>query len=92
MDDPCTVQALLLPADGSPIRIVNCSIRETVDGDRVDSGMAEFYDPIPDIKPWFGNEYQQRAMAAFYVDTKEDSNADLIARAFVRSENPAVYG
>lgn len=92
MDEPRTVQALLLPADGSPIRIVSCSIRERDDGDMVDNCMAEFYDPIPDLKSWFGNEYQQRAMALFHVDTKENGTVDSTARAFVRSENSAVHG
>ena len=68
MDDPCTAKALLLPADGSDVRIVCFIIKEKDDGDIVDSGMADFFDPIPALKAWFGDEHQQRAMAAFYVD------------------------
>jgi hypothetical protein len=92
MDDQGTVTALLLPADGSPIKVVNCSIKERDDEDMVDSGMAEFFDPIPNLKPWFGDEYQHRAMAAFHVATKESNYADPIARAFVRFDNIAVHG
>ena len=33
MDDPCTAKALLLPADGSHIRIVSFNVRDRDDGD-----------------------------------------------------------
>ena len=33
----------------------------------IDNGMAEFFNPIPNLKAWFGNEYQQRAVA-FHVE------------------------
>ena len=41
--------ALLLPADGSDITNFQYSIKDKGDEDVVDSGMAEFYDPIPDL-------------------------------------------
>ncbi|TAQ84306.1 hypothetical protein B7494_g7367 [Chlorociboria aeruginascens] len=87
-----TVRALLLPADGSKIRIVNYNIKEKDDQDVVDSGMADFYDPIPDLKSWFGNAYQDRAMTAFHVDVKRRKNCDPIGRAFITSEEPTAYG
>jgi hypothetical protein len=51
-------KALLLPADGSEIRFVSCNIIEKRDEDVVDSGLAEFFDPIPDLKPWLIRAYQ----------------------------------
>lgn len=57
MGDPCTAKALLLPADGSAIKIVTYRIEERDDEDMADSGMAEFFDPIPDLKAWYGNGY-----------------------------------
>ena len=39
--------ALLLPADGSEIKLVCYEIKERDDEDMVDNGLAEFYDPIP---------------------------------------------
>lgn len=71
MDGPCTAKAHLLPADGSPIKMVIYNIKERDNEDMVDSGMTEFFHPIPDLKARFGNGYQQPAMAAFYVDIKE---------------------
>ena len=41
--------ALLLPADGFYITNFHYSIKDKEDEDFVDSGMAEFYDPIPDL-------------------------------------------
>lgn len=47
-DEPQVVRILLLPDDGSQIRIVKCHIiQERAGEDLVESGMAEFDDPIP---------------------------------------------
>ena len=58
----------------------------------LDSGMAEFFDPIPDLKAWYGNEYQQRAMAAFHVGAAESHYVDSVARAFIWPEDCAAHG
>jgi hypothetical protein len=90
---PREAQALLLPADGSEVRLVSYNIiKERDDNDMVDNGLADFYDPIPDLKTWLKGAYQQRAMAAFYVDMKRSDHIDPIARAFIQSEDPAAYG
>jgi hypothetical protein len=86
--EPNNAKALLLPADGSEIRLLSYDIKERNDEDVVDSGMAEFYDPIPDLKPWFMDTYQERAMATFYIDTARREYCDPIARAFIQSEDP----
>lgn len=90
--EPQTAKALLLPADGSKIRIVDYDIKERDEGDVVDSGMADFYDPIPNLKPWFRDAYQERAMACFHVDTKTRRYCDPINRAFIKSEDSVAWG
>ena len=92
MEDPRTAKALLLSANGSDVRIVNFNVKEKDDGDIVDSGMAEFFDPIPELKAWFGDEYQRRAMAIFYVDTAKRDYYDPVARSFIKSDEPAAHG
>lgn len=92
MDESLTANALILPADGSDIRIVTYEIEDRDDEDMVDSGMAEFFDPIPKLKAWFGDGHQQRAMAAFYVDTTERDYHDPIARSLIKSDEPAAHG
>lgn len=87
-----TARALLLPADGSKIRTVNYNIKEKDDEDVVDSGMADFYDPIPDLRSWFEEAYQDRAMTAFHVDERSSKNCDPIGRAFIKSEEPTARG
>jgi hypothetical protein len=57
--------------------------------DFVDSCMAEFYNPIPDFKVWFGDEYGQRAIMFFHIDSMERDYCDPIARAFNKSDGPA---
>jgi hypothetical protein len=54
--------------------------------------MADFYDPIPALKLWFMDAYRERAMTAFYVDTKKRDYCDPIGRAFIKSEEPTVCG
>lgn len=62
---------------------MSCNIiEERDDNDMVDSESAEFYDPIPDLRTWLNGGYQQRAMAAFYVDMKRGDDMDPIARSF----------
>ncbi|KAH6662690.1 hypothetical protein B0J14DRAFT_610245 [Halenospora varia] len=90
--EPQTAKALLLPADGTSIRIVDFDIKEKDDEDVVDSGMADFYDPIPDLKSWFSDAYQDRAMTAFHVDMRTRKICDPIGRAFIKSEEPAACG
>lgn len=58
----------------------------------VDNGLAEFYDPIPDLKTLLDGGYQQRAMASFHVDIKENNNTDLIARAYFPLQDLAAFG
>ncbi|CZR69587.1 uncharacterized protein PAC_19487 [Phialocephala subalpina] len=89
---PSKAKALLLPADGSGVRLVSYNIKERDDNDMVDNGLAEFYDPIPDLKTWLDGGYQQRAIASFHVDIKENNNTDPIARAYFPSQDLAAFG
>jgi hypothetical protein len=90
---PKDAKALLLPADGSEVKLIRYDIiRERDDNDMVDSGLAEFYNPIPDLKTWLNGAYQQRAMAVFYVDVKKRDDIDPVARSFLQSEDPAAWG
>ena len=68
------------------------NIKERDDDDLVDSGMAEYFDPIPELKACLGDGYQQRAMAAFYIDAAERDYYDSIARAFIKSDESAARG
>jgi hypothetical protein len=62
-------KALLLPADGSEVKLIRYNIIEERDhNDMVDSGLAEFYNPLPVLKTWLNGTYQQRAMAVFIVE------------------------
>ena len=45
--EPQTAKALLLPANGSKIRIMDYVTREEDEGDVVASRMADFYDRVP---------------------------------------------
>ena len=92
MNESYTAKALLLPADGSHVQIVSFNIKEKDDDDMVDSGMAEYFDPIPELKAWFGDGYQQRAMAVLYIDATERDYYDPIARAFIKSDESATRG
>lgn len=83
--------ALLLPYDGSSIKIVSCDIKERADED-VNDWAAEFYDRIPDLRPWLGNAFQHRRMADFYVDSKERNDHDHVNRAFIKFDNSSSHG
>jgi hypothetical protein len=86
-------KALLLPADGSEIRLVSYNIIvEKSDEDVVDNGMAEFFDPIPDLKPWLVREYKQRAMTIFCVDSRRRQHHDPVAKSFIESKDTAAHG
>ena len=58
----------------------------------VDSGLAEFYDPISDLKSWLQSAYQQRAIAIFHVDKRKRHHHDPITRPFIQSEDAAACG
>lgn len=90
--EPQKAKALLLPADGTDIRFVDFDTKEKDDEDFVESGMADFYDPIPDLKSWFRDAYQDRAMTAFHVDTRRRKSCDPIGRALINSEEPTACG
>ena len=94
MDDtPDKAKALLLPADGSMVRLVTYQIKyRSNDDDFVDSRLAEFFDPVPDLKPWLGDAYRERALATFFVDTQRRSYHDPVTRAFIKSDEVAVHG
>lgn len=79
---PSKAKALLLPTDGSGVRLVSYNIKRRDDNDMVDNGLAEFYDRIPDLKTWLDGGYQQRAMASFHVGIKENNK---------RSYSPGLY-
>ncbi len=84
------VLALLLPADRSEVKLVSYDCMDREDGDR--NMNAEFYDPIPDLRPWLGNCFHERRMATFYVDTKEQCLRDPVTSAFIKSEDSTSHG
>jgi hypothetical protein len=89
-DQPIKAKALLLPADGSAIKLVKYSTMERGDGDG--NLKADFYDPVPNLRPWLGDAFQERSMATFYIDVAEQRNCDPVTRAFIKSNDPASHG
>jgi hypothetical protein len=89
-DQSIKAKALLLPADGSEIKLVNYSTMERGDGDG--NSKADFYDPVPNLRPWLGDTFQERSMATFYIDVEEQRNCDPVTRTFIKSDDPASYG
>ncbi len=77
---PYQAKALLLPADGSNIRPVEHNSKEGNDEGVVDSDLAEFYDPIPDLKPW---------LQSVYPDILRRNYHDPTARAFIKQDRSA---
>ena len=67
-------------------------VKDRDDGDIVDSGMAEHFDPIPEFKSWFGSGNPQRAMAVCYVDTAKRDFYGPVARSFITSDESAAHG
>lgn len=82
--------ALLLPADGSEISLVNYDIVYREDDDLYAEG--DFYDPIPDLRPWLGNAFKERFMLTFHVDRQARGNRDPITRTFIQSDDPRSHG
>jgi len=70
--------ALLLPANGSEIRLVSYDIAyREVDDLYVD---ADFYDPIPNLRAWLGDAFNERFMLSFHVYHRSRGKQDQITR------------
>ena len=57
------ILALLLPEDRSEARLVGYDLKDREDGDQ--NMNADFYDPVPDLRPWLGDSFHERRMATF---------------------------
>ena len=78
--------ALLLPADGTEIRLVSYDIAyREADDLCVD---ADFYDPIPYLRPWLGDAFNERLMLTFHVYHRSRGKQDPITRTFIQSDDP----
>lgn len=82
--------ALLLPADGSEVKLVDYNLMNREDGDR--NINADFYNPVPDLRPWLGDSFNERRMATFYVDVKAQQHRDPVNSAFIKSEDSTSHG
>jgi hypothetical protein len=57
---------LLLPADGSETRLMTYRLMKR-DSDGELNLDAEYFDPIPDLRPWFDTASRERAFATFEI-------------------------
>lgn len=73
--------ALIFPADGTSIRLVSYSIKQKSEGD----GSVDFYDYLPDLRPWLEPAFLERDFADFHVDNTPSNE-------WLRSENPDTWG
>ncbi|KAJ9137728.1 hypothetical protein NKR23_g8963 [Pleurostoma richardsiae] len=80
-----SLEALLFPADGTAIRLVKYDTKQREEGD----GTVDFYEHLPDLRPWFGEAFPERDFADFYVDSKEQRGS---YGALVRSDNQSIHG
>jgi hypothetical protein len=83
-------KALLLPANGSEVKLVGYNVMERENGDG--NANADFYDPIPDLRPWLSDAFQERVMVTFYIDVKEQYNYDTVTRTFIKADDSTSYG
>ena len=84
------LQALLLPAAGAGVGLVSYKLIERDYGDQ--NMNAEFYDPVPDLRPWMGHSFKERLMEPFYVDAQAQNHCDPVNRAFIRSDDSTSHG
>jgi hypothetical protein len=73
--------ALIFPADGTSVRLVSYSIKQKSEGD--DS--VDFYDYLPDLRPWLEPAFLERDFVDFQVDNNP-------SRDWLQSENPDTWG
>ena len=57
--------ALLLPADGSSVRLVNYSL---IHPEAEENNPEAFQEELPGLRPWFGNSFRERAIYDFTAD------------------------
>jgi len=73
--------ALIFPADGTSVRLVSYSIKQRSEGD----GSVDFYDYLPDLRPWLEPAFLERDFADFHVDNTPSNE-------WLQSENPDTWG
>ena len=73
--------ALIFPADGTSARLVSYSIKQRSDGD----GSVDFYDYLPDLRPWLEPAFLERDFADFHVDNTPSNE-------WLQCENPDTWG
>ncbi|KAF8850644.1 hypothetical protein BDZ45DRAFT_751513 [Acephala macrosclerotiorum] len=73
--------ALLFPADGTSVRLVSYIVKQRSEGD----GSVDFYDYLPDLRPWLGSAFPERDFADFHIDNKPSN-------AWLQSDSPDTWG
>ncbi len=73
--------ALNFPADGTSARLVSYSIKQRSEGD----GSVDFYDYLPDLRPWLEPAFLERDFADFHVGNTPSNE-------WLQSENPDTWG
>ncbi|KFY69204.1 hypothetical protein V496_00435 [Pseudogymnoascus sp. VKM F-4515 (FW-2607)] len=73
--------ALIFPADGTTVRLVSYSIKQKSKGD----GSVDFYDYLPDLRPWLETAFPERDFAKFHVDNSPSME-------WLQSGNPDTWG
>lgn len=77
-------QAIVLPADGTLVRLVPYNIKQRSDGD----GSVDFYEHIPDLRPWLEPAFPERDFVDFQVRDFHPQHSD----ESLRSGNPTDWG
>jgi hypothetical protein len=82
-----TTLALRIPADGSQAQLISVDIKPRP----LDDGNADFFDEVPDLSPWLGDDaFKQRRVSDFYVKNVEDPNSQF--PGFIRDDDTALLG
>lgn len=74
--------ALIFPADGTTARLVSYSIKQRLEGD----GSVDFYDYLPDLRPWLERAFPQRDFADFYGNSRVIERIQDCHKRFVKLE------
>jgi BTB/POZ domain-containing protein KCTD9 len=79
--------ALLFPADGTAVRLVSYDIKQRADED----GTTDFYEYLPDLRPWLREAFSERNFTNFYVDSREQRNPDYGGN-LIQSNDRSIHG
>lgn len=79
--------ALRIPADGSTAQLIRFDIKQR---SADDGGYGDFFDEIPDLRPWYGDAFLERRFSIFHVGSVKDS--DFKFPGFMKSDDTIIHG